>query len=126
MGQSNAYGSNVRKHTAVAAATTNATLVAASPTNQLLRAIGGQVSNTTAAFIYLKIFDKATAPVPGTDTPILNIGIPPNGQLDLNDLAGTDGISFVNVFGYALTAAIALLDTTAVTAGAAAINFTYA
>lgn len=126
MGQSNAYASNTRKHTAVAAASVNATIVAAAPALQMLRVIGGQINNTTAAWIYLKIFDKATAPAVGTDTPVLNLGVPPGGQLDLTDMCGTDGLGLSLGLAYAITGAIALLDATVLTAGAASINLTYA
>lgn len=93
-----------------AAATTNATSVKASV--GWLFAV--TVYNTTAAVKYLKLYNKASAPTVGTDTPVLTYAIPPNGQLAISrpfpDYFST-GIA------YALTGGAADSDTTALAAG---------
>jgi hypothetical protein len=70
--------------------------------------------NTTAAAIYFKAYDKATAPVPGTDTPAFTVQVPANGSVII-----PAGIAkpFINGVGYGITGAAADSDTTAVTAG---------
>lgn len=78
------------------------------------------VVNTTGVIYYLKIFDKASAPTLGTDTPVLNIPLPGNAlgaglpipvDLDLHK-----GLAF------AITGAIALLDGSNAAVGVA-VNF---
>lgn len=109
--------------TLVSAASTNATLIASG--SHVLKSI--HVINNNAAPIYLKVFNKATAPIPGTDTPILNYEVPANG-------AGANlGAGFVielNVavslgLGIALTSGQALNNATAVAAGDATLNMSY-
>lgn len=95
------------------ASTTNATVAKASMGD--LFAITGY--NTTAAVVYLKIYNKASAPTVGTDTPVLTIAIPPNAPVPANCM-GTGPLYFSTGIAYALTGAAADSDTTAVTAGA--------
>ncbi|MCF6118535.1 hypothetical protein L2449_16785 [Mesorhizobium muleiense] len=103
---------------ASAAASTNATSVKASAGD--LWCISG--FNAAASVRYLKIFNKASAPTVGTDTPILNLALPV-GAFNLN-LGGhycSTGIAF------ALTTGAALLDTTALTAAdIVGLTLTYA
>lgn len=91
------------------AATTNATSAVAGP-----KILAGIICrNTTGASVFIKIYDKATAPTPGTDTPFLNIEIPPNTAFDREfNCKVTLGI------GYAMTSTGALNISAAVTAGA--------
>lgn len=70
--------------------------------------------NTTGATVFLKVYNKATAPVAGTDTPVLTLPIPAGG-LAL-DVPG--GLDLSAGLGYALTAGVADADSTAVAAGA--------
>lgn len=109
--------------TLVSAASTNATVVKASAGT--LRTI--QVINNNAAPVYLKVFNKATTPVPGTDTPVLNYEVPANGAganlgagfvLELN-------CAFASGIGIALTAGQALNNNTAVAAGDVTLNMSY-
>lgn len=44
--------------------------------------------NTTATITYLKIYNKATAPTVGTDTPIMTLPIPANGALTVDFAQG--------------------------------------
>jgi len=109
--------------TLVSAASTNATLVATG-TRTLM---GIQVINNNAAPLYLKLYNKATTPIPGTDTPVQNYEIPANG-------AGSNfGGGFIfdtpialNLgLGIALTAGQALLNNTPVAAGDVTLNLVY-
>jgi hypothetical protein len=70
--------------------------------------------NTTASAIYVKFYDKATAPVPGTDTPAFTVQVPANGSAIIP--AGV-AKPFLTGVGYGITGAAADSDTTAVTAG---------
>lgn len=70
--------------------------------------------NTTAAAIYVKFYDKATAPTVGTDPPAFTLVIPANGSLILQSSLGKP---FASGIGYGITGAEADSDTTAVTAG---------
>ncbi len=70
--------------------------------------------NTSASAIYVKFYDKATAPVVGTDTPVFTLQVPANGSLPIP--AGI-GKPFVNGIGYGITGAAADTDATAVAAG---------
>lgn len=92
-----------------AAASTNATVVKGSA-GQVFRVIG---HNTAAAIRYLKLYNKATAPTVGTDTPVVTLALPATAsfQIDLEAFAFPLGI------GYALTVNAADADTTALTAG---------
>ena len=107
----------------ISAATTNATVVKASAGT--IRTL--YVFNQNAAIRYLKIFNKATAPIPGTDTPILNIPIPANGA---GANFGGGAVIPVNIanaagIGIAITAGQADLDATAVAAGDVMVNMSY-
>jgi hypothetical protein len=93
------------------AATTNATILKASAGN-LYRI---QYKNATATERYLKIYNKATAPTAGTDTPILTIPLKANIS-EVIDLAPF-GITGPTGLGYAITGAITDLDATAIVAG---------
>lgn len=53
--------------------------------------------NTTGAIVYLQIYNKATAPVLGTDTPYLTVAIPANGRVfdaAPNTVRNSTGIAF--------------------------------
>lgn len=91
-----------------AAATTNATSAKAAAGT--LRRITGY--NASAAARYLKLYDKASVPTVGTDTPRKTFYLPASSAfaLDCDDYFG-QGIAF------AITGAAADADTTAVTVG---------
>lgn len=101
------------------AATTNATLVLNNSVD--IHRIFGR--NTAATSLWLKIYNKATAPVVGTDTPILTLELPTASSFDF-DLSSF----YLQLgFGYALTGAAADNDTTAVAAGdITGLNIIYA
>lgn len=82
-----------------AAADTNSTLVRAGAGN-VSRIIG---HNAAAAVRYIKLYDKATAPTVGTDTPKLTLAVPASAPFNI-DLAGFPfalGIGFGIVTGAA-------------------------
>lgn len=105
-------------HRKLAAATTNATNVKASAgrINWLM------VSNQAAAVRFLKLYDKASAPTVGTDTPIMTIMIPAGQSIEIAPAAG---IYFATGISYAMTNLIADSDTTALTANDLALNMIY-
>jgi hypothetical protein len=73
--------------------------------------------NTTAAVIYLKLFNQVAAPDPAANTPVMTFAIPPNGSLDI-DTMGSYGHYFTTGIGICLVTGAADLDNTAVAAGA--------
>ena len=71
------------------------------------------------------MFNKATAPVIGTDTPVLNLALKPTDQFtfDYGDL----GLQFAAGIGFAITGAAADLDATALLAAdIVGLNLIYA
>jgi hypothetical protein len=92
-----------------AAATTNATSVKASA-GRLYKVRG---YNAAATVRYLKIYNKASAPTVGTDTPVLTITLKP---LDVFDVDFVNiGQFFATGIAYALTTGSADADTGALT-----------
>lgn len=97
----------------ISAASTNAALVAAATNTRRLQ--GFELANTSAAWRYVKIFNKGTAPTPGTDTPVMVIAVPPGGRAGLDLPFG--GLAVASGLGVAITAGSADSDTAAVGAG---------
>lgn len=93
-----------------AAATTNATSVKGSAGR--VAKIRGH--NAKASVVYLKLYNKATAPTVGVDTPFITI------PLKASDVFGIDygnfGLNFSTGIAYAITGAAADNDTTALVA----------
>lgn len=87
------------------AASTNATSVKASAGV----VVGVQLTNTTAAFKYFRLYNKASAPTVGTDSPALVVGLPPNSTTAIHYPAG---VSLALGVAYAITGAVADLDAT--------------
>jgi hypothetical protein len=108
-------------HKLTSAATTNATSV---KTSQGLIS-GGSLRNRAAAERYFKLYNKASAPTVGTDTPVLTIGLPAGALLGLADFAGAYGLRLATGIAYAITGAYADNDTTAVAAGDVDVNLIY-
>lgn len=98
-------------HSILAAAGTNPTVVKGSMA--MLR--GGWVHNLRASPVYLKLFNKASSPTVGTDTPVYQIPLSAGYCGPLPDLIY--GSQFSSGLGYAITAGQPLLDATGVTAG---------
>lgn len=106
-------------------------LSAASTNGTSAKASAGQVytiiaTNINAAVRYLKIYNKASAPTVGTDTPVLTIPIPGNaaGAGFTLDTGGM-GIAFATGIAYALTTGVADADTGAVAANEIVVNLLY-
>jgi hypothetical protein len=98
--------------TYVSAASTNATSVKASA-GQLY---GVMLSNVNAAARYLKIFNKASAPTVGSDTPVMNLIIPGNTAGAGSNVVLDGGVAFGTGIAFAITTGAALLDSGAVAA----------
>lgn len=104
-----------------AAASTNAALILTGAR----RLVGGIVHNPSAAAKYVKIFNKATAPITGTDTPVLIIPIPAGQIVDIPEVIGFGGMHLTLGLGIAITNLFAALDNTAVTAGDVNVSLLY-
>lgn len=81
------------------------------------------VSNINAAARYLKLYNKASAPTVGTDTPVIVVPIPAGQVVQVN--GGSNGIRFATGIAWALTASAADSDTTAVSANEHKVAITY-
>lgn len=97
-------------------------------TGQLIKAAPGKIyhlnaSNTGAAVRFLKLYNKATAPTVGTDTPIRTYMLPV-GQ-SINIPIETDPIDFTIGIGIGATVLIADADTTAPGANEVVVNIGY-
>ncbi len=106
---------------AVSAASTNAT----SAKGSAGQVFGWAVFNTNASARYLKIYNKATAPTVGTDTPVLTITIPGNTAGAGANVEFANGIAFGTGIGWALTTGVADSDTGAVAANEIVVNLMY-
>tara|TARA_R100000541_G_scaffold56507_1_gene65960 strand:- start:800 stop:1258 length:459 start_codon:yes stop_codon:yes gene_type:complete len=106
----------------ISAATTNATSVKASA-GKIVTITGLSTNASTVSF--LKIYDKATAPVVGTDVPVMTIPIPTHTQGAGIVIPICNGVTFLNGIALAITGAVSDSDTTAVAADEVVINLTY-
>jgi hypothetical protein len=102
----------------VSAASTNATNVK-SAAGQVY---GWYLSNLNAAARYVKLYNKATAPTVGTDTPLLTLMVPAGGAANMEF---TNGIAFGTGIGFATTTGSADSDTGAVALGDVVVNLLY-
>jgi hypothetical protein len=95
----------------VAAASANPTLVKASAG----KVLGWFFANTTAAWVYVKLHNQATAPTAGTGV-VRTIGIPPNGISEFFSEGGA--FTFATGIGLTTVTGAADADATAVAANA--------
>jgi hypothetical protein len=72
--------------------------------------------------ITLRFYDKSTAPVVGTDVPMIIIHVQSNDSKEINF---TSGITFRNGIAYSITAGNSLLDTTPVSADGVQVYIGY-
>lgn len=116
---STSYGASTL-HQLISAATTNATSVktAVGLINEIT------LSNTTESPKYFKLYNKASAPTVGTDTPVRTVLIPANSTIQVS--GGVYGIRLTSGIAYAITGAAAVADTTAVAAGNVIVGMSYA
>lgn len=105
----------------VAAASTNSTNVKAT-FGQVFALSLGSVSSSAA---YLKLYDKATAPTCGTDTPVARFPIPSLTTGGVSNVAIPYGMSFFNGIGYCLTNGIADSNSGSVAASGFTVNIWY-
>ena len=98
-------------YSAVTAASTNAAVVKSSAGTLF----GVSLSNPTATACHVKFYNKTTAPVVGTDVPVLTIPVPANSSQQVP--LGSLGLRFTSGIGIAVTAGIAATDTAAAVAG---------
>jgi hypothetical protein len=102
----------------------------ASTNSTLIRGSAGSVFNIivhnthggAGSSITLRFYDKATAPVVGTDVPMIIIHVGSNVSKELNF---TSGITFKNGIAYSLTAGDTLMDATPVDADGVQIYIGY-
>lgn len=93
---------------------TNATSVKASPGTVFNMIIHNTHSGGgSGAAITVRLYNKATAPVVGTDVPMAIIHVPSHESKEINF---TSGITFTAGIAYSITAGDTLLDTTVVDA----------
>lgn len=83
---------------------------------------GWHLYNNATAARYIKFYDKATAPVVGTDTPALTVPLPASSSVSVSF---RDGIDFANGIGIGATNAIADNSTAAPTANDVVVNVFY-
>lgn len=106
---------------AISAASTNATSAKASAG----QVYGWFCSNVNASAAYLKLYNKASAPTVGTDTPVMTILIPGNTAGAGTNVEFTNGIAFSTGIAWALTTAVADSSTAAVAANEVVVNLLY-
>jgi hypothetical protein len=100
----------------------------AASTNSTLVAAGGRtiwdmsILNTTASQKFVKLYDKATAPVVGTDGVFENIGVAANSTLPILSVVGR---RFLLGIGFGITGAAPWADTTATAVGDVFLHINY-
>ncbi|MDO8885770.1 hypothetical protein, partial [Candidatus Oleimmundimicrobium sp.] len=105
----------------LSAATTNATVAKASAG----QVYGWYITNTNAAVRYVKLYNKATAPTVGTDTPVMTLAIPGAIAGAGTNVEFSLGIPFASGIGYATTVGAADSDVGAVALNEIIINLLY-
>lgn len=104
----------------ISAASTNATSVKASAGKLGWLSLG----NINAAARYFKLYNKASSPTVGTDTPILTLLIPGNtAGAGNNPSYPSEGIDFSTGIAFAITTGVADSDTGAVAANEITVNY---
>ena len=79
---------------------------------------GGSGNNSIA----FRLYNKSTAPVVGTDVPMIVIHVPANSSKEINF---TSGITFTDGIAYSITDGDTLLDATAVSADGVQVYIGY-
>ena len=103
-------GPDIAPSTILALATTNLTSLKAAPCG--LKSLC--LTNAAAYAVYMKLYNKNSAPVLATDTPVWTIGVPAGATVVVTP---PQGISFTAGLSYAITKLPIKTDTTAVVAG---------
>lgn len=81
-------------------------------------------ANSTASVNYLKLYNKATAPVVGTDVPVMTLAIPANSTNGILDIDFNDPVLFTLGLGIAATTTSADNSSTAPATGSV-VNLMY-
>ena len=108
-------------HKTTSAASTNATSVKGSA-GQVYNV---QCFNVNAAVRYLKLYNKATAPTVGTDTPVKTLAIPGNTAGSGFVIGWSQGLEFGTGIAFALTTEATDAGTTAVAVNEITVNIDY-
>jgi hypothetical protein len=99
-------------------ASTNAALII----GRQAQLTNGVLNNASAAAKWVRFYNKATAPVPGTDIPVAVIALPASGSVQFYF---GEGLQFNLGLGIAITGAAPANDATAVAAGDVQVALTY-
>ena len=102
----------------ISAGTNNSTLVK----NTVATLYAVQACNINAAVRYLKIYNKASAPTCGTDTPVMRFVLPVNNCVTAS---WPTGAGFSTGLGYCIVTGIADADNTATAANEQTVQLTY-
>jgi hypothetical protein len=105
----------------VAAATTNATLVAGRPADLT----GWSMVNTSASTRWVRLYNKATTPVPASDAALIVLRIPLAAGQRSDVQIGSNGEWLSAGLAFDITGAAPDTDSTAVTAGDVTVAFFY-
>lgn len=105
----------------VGANTTNAQIINAAP----CWLTGYSVGNINAAPVYLKIYDKATAPTVGTDVPVFVVMIPGATTGAGANVTLPQGLYLINGLAMGLVAGLTDGSTTAPSANEQIVNILY-
>jgi hypothetical protein len=105
----------------LSAATTNLTLVSPKPA----MVTGWSIANTSTSPRYVRLYDKATAPVPATDAALIDLRFPIPAGTQAEAQLGTNASWFHSGLGLDITGGPADTDATAVAAGDVSINIFY-
>lgn len=92
----------------------NSTLVGANIKASAGRLYGGTLTNHNAAARYVHFYNKASAAVVGTDTPVATIGLAPNATVNFGDALG---MAFATGISWAVTTDNIAIPATAGAAG---------
>jgi hypothetical protein len=116
-------GSGLSQSKTISAASTNATSVKGSAG----QVYSIQAFNIGAAVAYLKLYNKASAPTVGTDTPVKVLMIPAASSPVGSGFIYTQvlGLEFATGIAFAITGGIADSNTTAIAANEVVINLDY-
>lgn len=126
-----AAGANTIGAVNVKPATSGGTLIYrdldANATGELVKGSAGQLFgwhmyNDGAAEVYVKFYNKATAPTVGTDTPVMTVPIPAGAGANVEF---TNGIEFATGIGVGATTAVADASTAAPAANQVIVNLLY-
>jgi hypothetical protein len=108
----------------VSAASTNATSVkSSSGTLGSISFFGGSGSANNG---FLKVYDKASSPTVGTDTPVMTVGTYGSAGYVSNPILPAGGVKFSNGIAIAMTVGVSDTDTTSVAAASLAVTIIYA